>query len=217
MNFVRRDFYIAFLAVVFATGVATTARADRHEEGEVVHHHEGSHAHEAAKNLEADAEDADEEAEQEAAGAVGAVGAAAAAAPEAASPAEAETDDAEETEEPVREISPDFDEVRTPDVRDPKHTPKITAPSSVKRGEWFDVTIEIGEGARHPSLVEHHVRWIGLYAGAVEIARTYLHPVISTPKVTYTIRLERDTTLVAEEAPTHTAEWQAEHAVKVVD
>jgi len=116
----------------------------------------------------------------------------------------------------TREISPDFDNVRGPETKDPKHTPKISAPDKVKAGEWFDVTIEIGQGARHPSLIEHHVRWIALYAGDAEITRTYLHPVMSTPKVTYTIRLEKSTTLKAVEAPTHTAEWEAVHEIEVV-
>jgi len=116
----------------------------------------------------------------------------------------------------IREISPDFDKVRGPETKDPKHTPKITAPDKVKAGEWFDVTIEIGHATRHPSLIEHHVRWIALYAGEAEIMRTYLHPVISTPKVTYTIRLEASTTLKAVEAPTHTAEWENVHEIEVV-
>lgn len=114
-----------------------------------------------------------------------------------------------------KQISPDFDAIKT--AYDPKHTPKITAPDSVKRGEWFDVTIEVGQGARHPSLVEHHVRYIALYRGEVELARAYLHPVSSTPKVTFTIRLEEDATLRALEEPTHTAAWESSHAVKVTD
>ncbi len=112
-----------------------------------------------------------------------------------------------------RQISPDFDANKT--GYDPKHTPKVTAPDSVKRGEWFDVTIEIGQGARHPSLVEHHVRWIALYNGEVELVRAYMHPVASSPKVTFTIRLEETATLRALEEPTHTAAWITEHKVTV--
>jgi len=112
-----------------------------------------------------------------------------------------------------RQISPDFDAHKT--AYDPKHTPKVTAPDTVKKGEWFDVTIEIGQGARHPSLVEHHVRWIGLYKGEVELVRAYMHPVHSSPKVTFTIRLEEDATLRALEEPTHTTAWITEHKVTV--
>jgi superoxide reductase len=97
----------------------------------------------------------------------------------------------------------------------PKHTPKITAPDKVKAGEWFDVTVEVGDEARHPSLVEHHVRSITIYKDDVEIARAYLHPVFSTPKVTFTIRLEQSAKLRAMEEPTHTAQWEASKNITV--
>ena len=48
------------------------------------------------------------------------------------------------------QFTPEFRELRT--SFDPKHTPKITAPESVKRGQWFDVTVDIGAGGEHPSL-----------------------------------------------------------------
>ena len=73
---------------------------------------------------------------------------------------------------------------------DAKHTPKIVAPDSVKRGEWFNVTVSVGVGSQHPSLQEHFVRYIALYKDSVEIARAYLHPVYSAPIVTFTIALD---------------------------
>jgi superoxide reductase len=116
-------------------------------------------------------------------------------------------------EDLVPEITPDFDHNKT--AHDPKHTPKITAPDKVKAGEWFDVTVEVGDEARHPSLIEHHVRWIAIYKDDVEIARAYLHPVMSTPKVTFTIRLEQSCKLRALEEPTHTAAWESSKDIKV--
>ena len=116
-------------------------------------------------------------------------------------------------EDPVPEITPAFDANKT--AHDPKHTPKITAPDKVKAGEWFDVTVSIGKDAVHPSLAEHFVRYIAIYTGDVEIARTYLHPVFSQPKVTYTIRLKKSTTLRAMEEPNHTAGWISEHPIEV--
>jgi superoxide reductase len=113
----------------------------------------------------------------------------------------------------VPEITPDFDHIHT--AQDPKHTPKIIAPDKVKPGEWFDVTIEVGVGARHPSLVEHSVRSITLLKDDVEIARAYLHPVFSTPKVTFTIRLEKSAKLRALEEPNHSAPWEASKEVVV--
>ncbi|MBI2820725.1 MAG: hypothetical protein HYX74_00740 [Acidobacteria bacterium] len=132
-------------------------------------------------------------------------------------------------EDQVEQIKPDFLTLKQGD--DPKHVPKLEAPASVTAGQWFDVTISVGKGAWHPSLSEHHVRYIALYKEDVEIARTYLHPVYSRPKVTYTIALEDDYTmdkdgkitsrkdktvmLRAVEEPTHTAAWQASQTVVV--
>ena len=60
----------------------------------------------------------------------------------------------------------------------------------MKRGQWFDVTVTVGAGGEHPSLSEHHVRYIALYKDSAEIARVYLHPVFSAPRVTFTIALD---------------------------
>ena len=98
---------------------------------------------------------------------------------------------------------------------DAKHTPKITAPDSVKRGQWFDVTINVGAGGDHPSLTEHFVRYIALYLDTAEIARVYLHPVFSAPKVTFTVALDSGGTLRAVEEPTHSAAWEASKKITV--
>ena len=121
----------------------------------------------------------------------------------------------------VRSASAGQAEQFTPEFRtmrksfDAKHTPKITAPDKVKRGEWFDVTITIGEGGEHPSLSEHFVRYIGLYINTAEIARVYLHPVYSYPKVTLTIALDEGGSLRAVEEPTHSAAWEASKKIAV--
>ena len=98
---------------------------------------------------------------------------------------------------------------------DPKHTPKISAPDSVKRGQWFDVTITVGAGGEHPSLSEHHIRYIALYKDTAEIARAYLHPVFSAPKVTFTIALDEGGRLRALAEPTHSASWEASKQISV--
>ena len=99
---------------------------------------------------------------------------------------------------------------------DPKHTPRIVAPDSVKRGQWFDVTINVGIGANHPSLPEHFVRYIALYKDTTEIARVYLHPVYSFPKITLTLALDEGGLLRAIEEPTHSAAWEASQQIQVV-
>ena len=108
------------------------------------------------------------------------------------------------------QFTPEFRELRS--SFDPKHTPRITAPDSVKRGQWFDVTV----GVDHPSLAEHFVRYIALYKDTAEIARVYLHPVFSAPKVTFTIALDEGGTLRALSEPTHSAAWQVSKKISVV-
>jgi superoxide reductase len=98
---------------------------------------------------------------------------------------------------------------------DAKHTPKLAAPESVKRGQWFDVTVSVGAGGEHPSLAEHHVRYIALYKDTAEIARVYLHPVFSAPKVVFTIALDEGGTLRALAEPTHSAAWEASKRISV--
>jgi superoxide reductase len=112
------------------------------------------------------------------------------------------------------QFTPEFKELRK--SYDPKHTPKIAAPEKVKRGEWFDVTISVGDGGEHPSLSEHFIRYIALYINTAEIARVYLHPVYSLPKVTLTIALDEGGTLRAIEEPNHSAAWEASRKIAVV-
>ena len=108
------------------------------------------------------------------------------------------------------QFTPEFRELRS--SFDPKHTPKISAPDSVQRGQWFEVTVSLD----HPSLSEHFVRYIALYKDSAEIARVYLHPVFSAPKVTFTIALDEGGTLRAVAEPTHSAAWEASKKITVV-
>jgi superoxide reductase len=117
-------------------------------------------------------------------------------------------------EEQAQQFTPEFREVHK--SFDAKHTPKITAPASVRRGEWFNVTISVGADSQHPSLQEHFVRYIALYKDSVEIARAYLHPVYSSPTVTFTIALDEGGSLRAVEEPTHSAAWEATKKITVV-
>jgi superoxide reductase len=111
------------------------------------------------------------------------------------------------------QFTPEFRAVRS--SFDQKHTPRVTAPDSVKRGQWFEVTVVVGTDM-HPSLAEHFVRYIALYKDTAEIARVYLHPVFSAPKVTFTIALDEGGTLRALAEPTHSAAWEASRKITVV-
>jgi desulfoferrodoxin (superoxide reductase-like protein) len=111
------------------------------------------------------------------------------------------------------QFTPEFRAVHK--SHDPKHTPKIVAPDSVARGQWFDVVVTVGAESEHPSLAEHHVRYIALYKDTAEIGRIYLHPVFSAPRVTFTIALDESGTLRALAEPTHSAAWEASKRIVV--
>jgi len=115
--------------------------------------------------------------------------------------------------EQAEQFTPEYRQLHT--TFDAKHSPKIVAPDSVKRGEWFDVTVSVGAGGQHPSLSEHSIRYIALYKDTAEIARVYLHPVYSAPKVTFTVALDEGGTLRALAEPNHSAAWEASKKIDV--
>ena len=117
-------------------------------------------------------------------------------------------------EDQAQQFTPEFRQIHT--AVDPKHTPKITAPDSVRRGAWFNVTVNVGVGSQHPSLQEHFVRYIALYKDSVDIARAYLHPVYSAPTVTFTVALDEGGSLRAVAEPTHSAAWEASKKISVL-
>jgi superoxide reductase len=94
------------------------------------------------------------------------------------------------------------------------HTPIIDAPDTVKAGEPFAVTVTVGK-TPHPSQPDHAVQWIALYADDVELARATLTPVLTRPKVTFTVVLDQSVTLRALEAPNHSAAWEGSKKIAV--
>ena len=49
------------------------------------------------------------------------------------------------------------------DWKKEKHVPAIDAPDSVKKGEFFKVTVTIGKEIPHPNTTAHHITWIAAY------------------------------------------------------
>jgi superoxide reductase len=121
---------------------------------------------------------------------------------------------AQAQDDQAQQFTPEFREIHK--GFDPKHTPKIVAPDSVKRGAWFNVTVSVGTESQHPSLQEHFVRYIALYKDSVEIARAYLHPVYSSPTVTFTVALDEGGALRAVAEPTHSSAWESSRKIAVV-
>src|SRR4029450_12603883 len=113
----------------------------------------------------------------------------------------------------AEQFTPEYREVRR--SYDEKHTPKIEAPDTVKRGQWVESPVPIGPGSTPPSPPEHFVRYIALYKDSAEIARMYLHPVFSYPKVVFTIALDEGGSLRAVAEPTHSAGWESSKKIVV--
>lgn len=67
-----------------------------------------------------------------------------------------------------------------------KHIPVIIAPDTVKAGEPFDVTIEVGS-IPHVMEIAHHIQWIDLYSGDNFISKVILTPEFTKAKVTLTL------------------------------
>jgi superoxide reductase len=63
-----------------------------------------------------------------------------------------------------------------------KHLPIITAPKTVKKGQNFEVVVEVGKLLEHPNLPAHFIEFIELYAD-----HTYLARIDFTPKTTWPI------------------------------
>ncbi len=52
-----------------------------------------------------------------------------------------------------------------------KHLPIITAPPTVKKGDCFEVAVEVGKLLQHPNEPAHYINFIDLYADHTYLAR----------------------------------------------
>jgi superoxide reductase len=52
-----------------------------------------------------------------------------------------------------------------------KHLPVITVPKSVKKGECFEVAVEVGKLMQHPNEPGHYIEFVELYADHTYLAR----------------------------------------------
>lgn len=71
-----------------------------------------------------------------------------------------------------------------------KHLPIISAPMSVKRGESFEVIVEIGKMMAHPNELTHYVEFIELYADHTYLARMDFTPNKTQPTMKVMVRLD---------------------------
>ena len=84
-----------------------------------------------------------------------------------------------------------------------KHVPHIEAPSKVKAGQPFQATVTVGKEVPHPNTVEHHIKWIQLYAKeegerpVVHIGTFDLGPTYAQPRVSLPVMLRKSSALYA--------------------
>ncbi|MFW6164237.1 MAG: class II SORL domain-containing protein [Planctomycetota bacterium] len=91
-----------------------------------------------------------------------------------------------------------FAQVNTPQDPDnptdleKKHIPVITAPDSVKSGECFEVTVEVGKLLDHPNEKAHFIQFVELYAGHVYLARMHFTAEMTCPVMKTCVALPKD-------------------------
>jgi superoxide reductase len=91
-----------------------------------------------------------------------------------------------------------FAQVNTPeDTENPtdlekKHIPIISAPDTVKPGECFEVTVEVGKLLKHPNEPAHFIEFVELYAGHVYLARMHFTAKTTCPTMKTSVALEKD-------------------------
>jgi len=84
-----------------------------------------------------------------------------------------------------------------------KHVPHIEAPATAKAGEPFQVTVTVGKEVPHPNTIEHHIKWIQVYAKEagqrplVHVGTFDLGPTYAAPTVTFPVILRKTSTLYA--------------------
>lgn len=71
-----------------------------------------------------------------------------------------------------------------------KHVPMIHISGSPTAGEFFDVTVHVGEQLAHPNEAGHHIEFIDLYLEDRFLARCDLTWGYTEPRVTFTIKVD---------------------------
>ncbi len=79
-----------------------------------------------------------------------------------------------------------------------KHLPVIHVPEKVREGEPFSVEVAVGELLKHPNELSHYINWIALYDERYTfLGMATLAPVVSEPRVRFTITLDEPAALRA--------------------
>lgn len=101
-----------------------------------------------------------------------------------------------------------------------KHVPVIKAPDRVKAGEFFEVTVVVGDEVPHPNTVEHHIKWIQVFAKedgkeVVHVGTFDFGPTYADPRVTFRMKLSKPATLYAIEYCNIHGLWESSQDIAV--
>jgi superoxide reductase len=94
------------------------------------------------------------------------------------------------------------------DWKGEKHVPVINAPDKVKRGDFIEVNVNIGEEIAHPNTFEHYISWIKVYfhpeggnfpieIGTYDFAAHGEHDAFTEPYVTLKFKAEKSGIILA--------------------
>ncbi|MCG8513761.1 MAG: desulfoferrodoxin [Halanaerobiales bacterium] len=95
-----------------------------------------------------------------------------------------------------------------------KHVPFIQAPTRVKKGEYFDVAIRMGEELDHPMEVGHFIQYVDLYANYYHLGRVGFTPDCKA-EATMKVKLEECCTLRAYTLCNLHGQWESAHEITV--
>jgi len=71
-----------------------------------------------------------------------------------------------------------------------KHLPVVSAPQKVKKGECFEVEVEVGKLLEHPNEPGHFIEFVELYAGDTYLARMDFAPKTTRPIMKTSVTLD---------------------------
>jgi len=101
-----------------------------------------------------------------------------------------------------------------------KHVPIIKLPEKVEAGKEFEVIINVGEKVPHPNTIEHHIKWIQIFAeiegrtyNPVHVVTFDFGPTLAEPKVKFKMKLEKSATLIVLEYCNLHGVW--ENSIKI--
>ena len=98
-----------------------------------------------------------------------------------------------------------------------KHLPVISAPARVKKGECFEVTVEVGKLMQHPNEPSHFIQFIELYADDTYLTRMDFTARTTCPVMKVCLSLDQsyDKLRAYERCNLH-GTWENELDIKVI-